>query len=530
MSSESEQHDSPRRARPLEIGRRGWLLAAAAVLLGVAAALWAPQLAELAGRLSGDRPIGPIRSLAVLPLDNLSEDPEQLYFVDGMHEALIADLARIGALKVISRTSAMRYRDSDKPLPVIGRELGVDAIVEGAVMRAGDRVRISAQLVHAATDTHLWADSYEGGLGDVMRLQMSTARAIAREIKIVVTEEDERRLDRDERVDRVAFEEFLKARHHLNERTRDEIFLSLELFERSIAADPAFYLSHVGWAEASILTGWYRWVAPEEAFPGAKAAAERALALSPSSAEAHTMAAAVSMLWDWDYVAAEKQYRRAIELNPGYPRAHHWYALFLTYMARYDEALAEIRRARELDPLSTIIQTIEALTYCQAERYEEAIEAAWKALEMTPEFPLALGVVSCGYLGLEKYEEAVAEAEIAYEVTGGTVELADLIEANYLAGRREKALELVAELEERAEREHVAATLMAAVYLVVGRKEDALDWLEKAYEERAWSLLFLRRRIYDPLRSEPRFRELYRKVGLDSAVIPPRTGPVFEGS
>ncbi len=527
MSSEPEQHD-PRGAATLEIGRRGWLLAGAVLLVVVGGALWGPRLTDLLGGLSGDRRAGPIRSLAVLPLDNLSRDSDQLYFVDGMHEALIASLAKIDALKVISRTSALRYRDSDKPLRQIGRELGVDAIVEGSVLRTGDRVRISAKLVHASSDTHLWAESYEAELSDVMRLQSSTARAIAREIQIAVTEEDEARLQSDERVDRVAFEEFLRGRHHLNQRTRDEIFLSLELFRRSIEADPTFHLAHVAWAEASILTGWYRWVAPAKAFPGAKEAAERALTLAPNSADAHTMAAAVFMLWDWDFVAAEREFLRAIELNPGYPRAHHWYALFLTYMARYDEAIAEIRQARELDPLSTIIRTIEALCYCQGGRYEEAIQKASEALEMTPDFPLALGVLGCGYLGLEKYEQAIAEAEVAFGVTGGSGELADLIEANYLAGRRERALGLLSELEARARSEHVAATTMAATYLLVGREDEALDWLERAYEQRSWSLVFLRGRIYDPLRSEPRFRELYRRVGLDSAYIPPRSGPTLE--
>ena len=528
MPTRPDPSPGPREARWLRIGRGGWLAAAALVLLAAAAAWWAPQLAGLADRVFGGRLTGPIRSLAVLPLENLSRDPDELYLVDGMHEALITNLAKIGALKVISRGSAMRYRGSDKPLVEIGRELGVDAIVEGSVLRDGNRVRITAQLIHAASDTHLWAQSYDGDLSDVLRLQSDTARAIAREIRIAVTEEDEVRLDSDERVDRVAFEEFLKGRHHLNQRTRDEIFLSLDYFRRSIEVDPTFYLAHVGWAEASILTGWYRWAAPGDAFPAAKEATERALALAPNSAEAHTMAAAIFMLWDWDYVTAEKEFLRAIELNPGYPRAHHWYALFLSYATRYDEALARIGRARELDPLSTIIRTIEALCYCQGGRYEEAIEAAWEALEMTPDFPLALGMVTCGYLGLEKYEQAIAEARLAFEVTGGAVELADLIEALYLGGRQEEALRLLAELESLGEREHVAATTMAATYLILGRNEQAMDWLETAYEEHAWSLIFLRGRIYDPLRSDPRFRELYRRVGLDAATIPPRSGPLPE--
>ena len=524
MPTDSRETKGPEAAAHLEIGRRGWLLAAAAVLVAVTAVFWVPRLGGLFGRLSGDAPRGPIRSLAVLPLDNLSGDADQLYFVDGMHEELIASLAKIDALKVISRTSTLRYRDGDRSLPEIGRQLGVDAIVEGSVLRVGERVRINAQLVRAATATHLWADSYEGDLGDVLRLQSETARAIAREIEIAVTAEDEARLDRGDRVDRVAFEEFLKGRHHLNQRTRDEIFLSLEHFQRSIDADPAFHLAHAAWAEASILTGWYRWVAPGESFPQAKAAAERALALAPNSAEAHTMAAAVFMLWDWDYIAAEREFLRAIELNPGYPRAHHWYALFLNYATRYGEAIAEIRRARELDPQSTIIRTIEAVCYCQSGRYAEAIETAWEALEMTPDFPLALDMVTCGYLGLGKYEQAIAEARLAYQVTGGAAALAGLVEASYLGGRQREALEMLGELEDRAEREHVAATTMAVTYLVLGRNEKAMEWLERAYEERAWSLIFLRRRVYDPLRGDPRFRDLYRRVGLDSTVIPPRSG------
>lgn len=523
MPKEEEPSQPP---RSLRIGRRGWLTAAALVLLTVVAAWWAPQLAELGGRILGDRSRGPIRSLAVLPLDNLSEDPGELYFVDGMHEALIANLAKISALKVISRTSALRYRDSDKPLDQIGRELGVDAVVEGSALRAADRVQITARLVHAASKTHLWSESYEGELSDVLRLQSDTARAIAREIQVAITDEDETRLGGQERVGRFAFEQFLKGRYHLNQRTRDDVLRSLESFRRSIEADPGFYLSHAAWAEAAILTGWYRWVSPEEAFPPARVAAERALALAPNSAEAHTMAAAISMLWDWDYVTAEAEFRRALELNPGYPRAHHWYALFLSYTARHDEAVAEIQRARELDPLSTIIRTIEAVCYCQGGRYEEALEAASKALEMTPDFPLALGMSTCGYVGLGKHEQAFAVARQAFETTGGAGELADLIEVCYVAGRENEALELLAELESRLEREHVSATTIAGTYLVLGRNEQAMDWLERAYEEHAWSLIFLRDRLYDPLRSDPRFRDLYRKVGLEAAVIPPRAGPM----
>ena len=504
--------------------RPWWAVAGALMLLAILAVVLAERLLERPGRPGDAAAPGAIGSLAVLPLDNLTEDPEQQYFVDGMHEALIANLAKISALRVISRTSVMRYREATQSLPEIGRELGVDAIVEGSVMRAGDRVRITAQLVHAASDTHLWVESYEGDLRDVLRLQGDTARAIAREIRVVVTPEDRARLEGQRPVDREAYEEYLKGRHYLNQRTEREVLRSLEYFRRSIAIDPSYALAHAVEAEASILTGWYSWVAPRSAFPAAKAAAERALELDPGSAEAHTVAAAVSMLWDWDWVRAEAEFQRAIELDPGYPRAHHWYALFLSYMTRFDESVAEIRRAQTLDPLSVIIHTIAGLAFCQAERHELALREAQDILEISPDFPLAHEVLACAHMGLGRHAEAIAAAQRAVDLTDGSVEIADLAEAYFRAGRRERAEQLVAELEGRAEQGYVAAVPLAAVHLLMGDREAALDWLERAYSQRDWNLVFLQHRRYDELRSDPRFQELYRRVGLPPAGTGPRGG------
>jgi serine/threonine-protein kinase len=492
--------------------RRRLGIFSALVAVALTTLLLAPELLRWRDRATDRADRGSVESLAVLPFDNLMGDAQQEYFVDGMHEALIADLAKIGALRVISRTSVMQYRDARQSLPEIAEELGVDVIVEGSVLRAGDRVRITAQLVDASTDTQLWAESYEGDLRNVLQLQSDTARAIARQIRVVVTEEEEARLDSQQPIDLEAYEAYLKGRYYLNQRTEEAIFRSLHYLRQSIERDPSYALAHAALAEASILTGWYNWVPAREAFPPAETAAEAALDLDGNSAEAHTVSAALHMLWRWDSSAAERGYRRAIELNPSYPRAHHWYALFLTYRGRYEEAIPEIQRAQELDPLSIIIHTIAGLSYCYADRHEEALREAEKTLEMHPRFPLALEVLECAFVGQGRYTEAIATAEEAAEATGGAAELADLAQLFAATDQRDRAFELLSELELRAESEYISPMTFTAIELALGRNDQALDWLEKAYEKHSWELFLLDRPTYDVLRSDPRFQALYELV------------------
>jgi tetratricopeptide (TPR) repeat protein len=410
----------------------------------------------------------------------------------------------------------MRYQNVGKALPVIAEELGVDAVVEGSVLRAGDRVRITAQLVHAPSDSHLWADYYEGDLSDIMRLQSDTARAIAREIKAVLTPEEEARMLHERRVDPEAYEAYLKGRFHLNKRNREGVTTALSYFQKAVGLDPTDALAHADLADTYTVLGWYNWERPSEAFPKAKIAAMQALALDETLAEAHTSLAAVLMNYEWDWAAAEGRFKRAIELNPGYPTAHHWYALLLVWTGRSDEAIAEIARSRSLDPLSLIINTVVGYVDYHARRFEKAARQIDRVLEMDPDFLFAHKIGLMIDLQRGRFEEAGVAAQRAIELTDGALdEQAHVIEVHALAGRRERAIELFADLKKSPQWEEMSAEGMATIYLALGDHDSAIEALEKAYDERSWLVTTLGTDAqYDPIRNDPRFQDLLRRVGL----------------
>jgi serine/threonine-protein kinase len=500
-------------ARP----RTRWrnVLAVTLPLLAILALLLWWGSGALRDRLAGPAPSARIMSLAVLPLKNLMADPEQQYFVEGMHEALIADLAKIGTVRVISRTSVMRYKDVEISLPEIAQALGVDAIVEGSVLRAGDQVRVTAQLVDGETDTHLWADSYQGDLRDVLSLQRETARAIAREIRAVVTPEEEARLATSHQVDREAYEAYLQGRYHLNRRSQEGVTRGLAYVQQAIDIDPGEGLYHAALADSYIVLAWYDWALPLESLPRARAAALEALRIDDSLAEAHTSLAAVLMLYDWDWAGAEQEFLRALELNRSYPTAHHWYALLLVYTGRYDEAIAAIDRARRLDPYSLIINAVVGYVFYHARQYEDTLRACQRTLEMDPGFSFARHVLGSAYLRLGRYNEAIATAEQLAELSDAPLgNLAGLVEAYALAGQEDKAVKLVAELEEMSPRPPISLGDEIAIYIALGDHDTALELLARAYQERHYVMTTLRGEEFDPLRSDPRFRDLFRRVGL----------------
>jgi TolB-like protein/DNA-binding winged helix-turn-helix (wHTH) protein/Flp pilus assembly protein TadD len=466
-------------------------------------------------RARGRAPTG-IRSLAVLPLENLSGDAAQNYFADGMTDELITDLAQISALRVISRTSVMAYKGARKPLPQIARELNVDAVVEGTVLRSGDQVRITAQLIEASTDKHLWSQSYEGELRDTLALQNRVAGAIADQIRINLTPQEQAALKNVKVVNPEAYESYLKGRYFWNKRTADGLKAALAYFKQAIEEDPKYAQAYSGLADTYALLGdWqYAVMTPKEAFPKAKAAAIKALELDSTLGEAHNSLAFVMDGFDWDFDSAGKEFQRAIELSPGYATAHHWYAWHLSLLGQYDDAIVEMRKAENLDPLSLIINADLAELLGLAHSYDESIRQSRKTMEMDPNFALAHNQLAQAYLQKHMYDEAVTELQEAVQLSGHSPQcVANLARAYVASDKRSEAVKLLAELKKRSNPAYSNAPEIAIVYVSLGDKDQAMNWLEKGYDER-FNPGVLLRPGFDPLRSDSRFQNLVHRIGL----------------
>jgi TolB-like protein/DNA-binding winged helix-turn-helix (wHTH) protein/Flp pilus assembly protein TadD len=493
-----------RRLRPT-----GRLILALAVVLG---------LAILSVLLVRSRTRGPtaIRSLAVLPLENLSGDAAQNYFSDGMTDELITDLAQISALRVISRTSVMVYKGARKPLPQIARELNVDAVVEGTVLRAGDQVRITAQLIDASTDKHIWSQSYEGELRDTLALQDRVARAIAGQIQINLTPREQAALKSATVVNPQAYQSYLKGRYFWSKRTAGGLKVALAYFNQAIEEDPNYAQAYSGLADTYALLGDWQYAAmtPKEAYPKAKAAALKAVKLDDALGEAHNSLAFLLDGFDWDLDSGGKEFRRAIELNPGYATAHHWYAGHLALLGQYDQAIAEMKKAESVDPLSLIINADLAELFVLAHSYDEAIGQSRKTIEMDPNFAMAHNQLAEAYLQKHMFDQAIAELQKAVQLSGGSpLCIANLARAYTLSGKRSEAMKLLNDLKSSSTARNSHASEVAAIYASFGDKDEAMNWLEKSYAER-FNPGVLIRPAFDPLRSDPRFQQLVQRVGL----------------
>jgi TolB-like protein/predicted Ser/Thr protein kinase len=503
---------------------RRWALGfgiAALALACVVAVVVALNVAGLRERLL--RAVGAVRepplrieSLAVLPLANLSGDPQQDYFADGMTEELIATLGKLSALRVISRTTVMRYKKTEKALPQIAKELNVDAVVEGSVLRAGDRVRITAQLIQASTDRHLWAESYDRDLRDVLSLQSEVSRAIASEIQTKVTPQEQARLASARAVNPVAYDLYLKGRYEWNKRSKEGLERGLEYFQRAIDLDPNYALAYSGVADSYVVLGNWGLLPGVEAYPKARAAALKALQLDQNLAEPHASLARVLEDYDWDWLDAENEHQRAIELNPNYATAHHWHAFGLGLTGRNKEALAEIELARSLDPLSTIINADVALVLYWGRQYDRAIIEARKALELEPNNRAAHAYLGQIYLTKGVYKNALAEFRILQTLPGGDPsDSASLAAAHAAAGNRDEALRILGRLKQQSKREYISPYSIALVYVGLGDNNEALAWLQKALDDHDGLMDVLKVEPgLDPLRSEPRFQALLRRMNF----------------
>jgi len=456
----------------------------------------------------------PVKSIAVLPLANLSNDPQQEYFADGMTEELISDLAKIEPLRVISRTSVMQYRNANKTLPQIAKELQVDAVVEGSVIRSGNKVRITAQLIEAPTDRHIWAETYDRDMKDVLALQREVADAIVQQIQIHLTPEQEARLASSRQVDPKAYEDFLKGRYYWNKRTADSLGTALEYFERAVKEDPTYAPAYAGLADTYDLLGGYGLLPTTTAMQKAKDAAQTALRLDDKLAEGYTSLAGVKFFYlEWDDV--EQDFQRAIALNPGYANAHHWYALYLAAANRNDEAVAQMKIAQRLDPLSLIINANLGWCYYLGGHYDLAIEQLNKTMELDPNFSAVHEYLGQAYLEKGRYEDAISQLQIANRLSKEATLKAELANAYAAAGKRDEALRILQELSHPAKGTHVAAYDLAMVYAGLEDNNSAFLWLQKAAEQHESALANINvHPRFAGLRADPRFAALQQQIGL----------------
>ena len=457
-----------------------------------------------------------ISSIAILPLENLSGDPTREYWADGLTDELITHVAKIVDLRVISRTSAMRFKHSPKSLMEIGRELGVDALVEGSVVLSDRKVRISVQLVDLSTDQHLWADSYERELGDVVSLQHQIARVIARQIQARLTPEQEARVAKGRAVNPEAYDAYLRGRFFWAKRTEDGLEKSFACFKQAIEMAPTYSAAYAGLADSYLMLGIFGTRSPHDFCPKARVAAEKALELDDTLAEAHTSLAGVRSLYDWDWPGAEREYRRALELNPNYAVAHQWYASLLSGLGRHDEALTEVLRARELDPLSLVINAFVGFIHTRARRFDQAIEACAKAIDLDPNNPFGRWILARSLDAGDQLREALSQSEQAVTLSGNKDPFtAHLGYASARMGDRQRACDVLDQLRERSKTEYVSPYHFALIYTALNQRDLAFEWLEKAFQERTARLTGeLSERVFDPLRSDPRFQELERRIGL----------------
>jgi TolB-like protein/DNA-binding winged helix-turn-helix (wHTH) protein/Flp pilus assembly protein TadD len=495
------------------LGKHRALVTTFLTLLVIALAVWLPRTgthpASAAPRLN---------SIAVLPLSNLSGDPSEEFFADGMTDQLITDLAKVGSLRVVSRTSVIRYKGTKKGLPEIARELNVDAIVEGSVIRSGQRVRVTAQLLQAPTDRHLWAETYDRDLGDVLKLQGEVADAIAQQVRAQLTPQQQAQLRRADVVNPAAYDSYLKGRlYFTTEFTKpSSLKKAQQNFEESIQKDPNFALAYAGLADTYVFLAYSGALQRDPAYRSAKEALAKAQELDDSIGEAHDTLGVLSWRFDWNWDAAEREFNRAIALAPSYSCAHEDRAIFLGFIGRRDEALAEIAKINQLD-YSFSSAGSETATYYVLRDYPELIEASRRSLLLEPNDWSQHYFLGLGYEATGKLREAISEYQKALQLSDDAqrpaVALAHALSA---AGEKAKADKILRDLERKSKGIPVPPYTMATLYANLGDSDEAFEFLEKAYSEKSLDLSFWLKSdlLLDSLRPDPRFQSLLRRIGL----------------
>ena len=485
--------------------KRGVIGASALLVIGIVALIYFFYPASTSGA---------INSIAVLPLANAGGDPNLEYVSDGVSESLINSLSQLQRLRVTARTTAFRYKGKEVDPQQVGRELNVRAVLMGRVRQVGDKLNIQVDLVDATTGAQLWGEEYNRKLSDILAVKQEISREITDKLRLRLTGEEQKQITGRDTTNAEAYQSYLRGRYHWNKRTADDLKKAIEQFQQAINRDSNYALAYTGLADCHMLLEQYAGVPSSEAGPKAKAAAERALAIDDSLAEAHTsLAFHYHQSWRWE--EAEKEFKRAISLNPNYPTAHHWYQILLRSLGRDDEALAEIKRAQELDPLSPVLEVNIGLLYTEKGDLDSAMEHGKRLAQLDPNFPLAHHVYALVYLKQRRYAEAIAEyqQDAAKDRTAYT--LSFLGHSYARAGRRDEAMALLKELEEKYKTRESLAQYVAAVYAGLGDKDQAFAWLEKGFQDKCGVLSFVAvDATYDPLRDDPRYADLLRRMGL----------------
>jgi TolB-like protein len=459
---------------------------------------------------------GRIRSLLVLPLQNLSRDPEQEYFADGLTEALITNLARISSLRVLSRTTSMYYQRAHKPLPEIARELSVEGVVEGTVLRSGERIRISAQLLHGPTDTHLWAESYDRDLRDVMALQSEVAQAIARQVEAKVTPHEQAQLANTRQVDPEVLEDYLRGRYFWNKRTMQSISQGAEYFQRAIDKDPDYAPAYAGLADSASRLGWWGYVNPDDGCGRAKAAASKAIEIDNTLSDAHAALAFATLHYDYSFPAAEEESRRAVELDPRSSIAAQVYSCVLIASARFEEGVFQALRSAELDPLSLILQWMAGIMLFHARQYDRAIAQSRRCLELDPSFPPARSTIALALAQTRRDDFGIPDMEEVVRAVGTSQYMLGVLGYCYaVAGRRVDAVGVLDQFREAAKQRYISPFWPAAIHGALGEMDEAFRLLEAGRQGRAaWMPWVKVVPWFDFLRSDPRFADLVRRIGI----------------
>jgi len=502
-----------RSALPAKARFSGKLIATLSLAVAAALLLWFDADNLRTRIFARARPLE-VHSIAVLPLLNLTGDASQDYFADGMTEALTTDLARMETLQVLSRYSTMQYKQPKKPLSEIAKELHADAIVEGSVQRSGDRVEINVQLIQASNDEHLWAKSYQRNLRDVLDLQREVARAIAGEIRVAVTPQEKEKLAQRRSVNPDAYQAYLKGRYYWNQRSETSIKRGREYFEQAIEKDPTYAPALSGLADVADALSWYGFESPQS-FVRSRQLALKAIALDDSLAEGHASLAMGLFYSDWDGAGAEREFLRAIELDPNYANAHHWYSDLLGATGRHQEAISEEKRALGIEPVSLIMNTWLARRYYFGRQIDAASVQCSKALELNGDFAPARYQMGLIDIEQKNYGAAIAEFQKAKELSGGaTIYIAAVARGYAASGRKDQALKIY-ELLKRPGEKYVSPYWMAQIAAGLGEKNEALQWLETAWAGRAvWMVMLSVDPAFDPLRSDPRFQSFVRRIHL----------------